>query len=183
MELSAETVSEIYGQKQLQTPEEARISFQSETISVCESSELCSPRASRISLQPGEYSASIYYRPDEELKELEDSPTLGIDAVVVSFSDNEIARWEEVVDDDEEPLVDSGNLIDFVLGDQSTISDHEDEITETLEECHTEGFEVCEESGALVVYVGEVALEHKFFWALDADSNPTKLAGFFVYPS
>lgn len=182
MEINADIASEIFRQKQSQDPAQATVSLPSGNLVICESAELDEPRVAKTKLPAGDYPVHIYYLPEEELQELDASPTVGIDAIVVGFSDKEIVRWEEVTDDEDEPLVDSGNLIDFVIGDQNTISDLEDDIAAAMEDCYTEGFEACGENAALAVYVGEVALEHKFFWAFDADSKPAKLFGVFAYP-
>ena len=171
-------ISEFYQNKLKTKSQKTTVNFSTGNISLFESMNINDAGILNKIVPPGIYKIDIYYLPKNRLKDLEASPTVGIEAVVVNFNDNNIISWEEVTGS----KIDLGNMIDFVIADHPSLDQIKDEISDVLEDCYTEGFETCRKELALVVYVGEVAIEHKFYWALDADGNPVKLVGAFRYP-
>jgi len=177
-----ERVAAFVAEKLQTSADEAQIVLESGNIMLSECSNVASTARLNKSVPPGTYKVSVYYLPDDMREELEDSATMGIDSVVVHFGDGEIAGWEDVATVEGESPVDCGNLIDIVIADQEAGESAEDEIASALEDCYTEGFETCAQEAALVVYVGEVAIDHEFYWAVDGGGRPLKLVGIFKYP-
>jgi len=163
-------------------PEKTSVDFPSGEIVLVESCGIDEPRCLDKQVAPGTYGVDIYRLSDERMQGYDAEPTCGISAMVVHFSDRAIATWQEVETEAGESPVDSGNLIDFVLTDEASLASVSDEVESLLEDCHTDGFGTTEEESALVCYIGEVALEHKLHWGLDAEGNVVKLFGFFTYP-
>lgn len=171
-------IAEIYQSKLKTKPQETTVNFPTGEISLFESMNVANAGILNKTVPPGRYKVDIYYLPENRLADLEASPTVGVDAVIVNFNDNKITSWEEITDSN----IDFGNMIDFVIADHTSLNKIENEVPDVLEDCYTDGFGTCSEEYALVVYVGEIALEHKFYWALDEKANPVKLAGVFRYP-
>lgn len=133
------------------------------------------------SVPAGTYSTDICYLPSQALKELEGSPTLGIDGFIVHFADRPVASWQAVKTIKEESPVDIGDLIDVVVFDAEASALVQERAPLVLEDCYSDGFGGCAKGAGFVIYVGEVALEHDFYWGLDKDDQPVKLVGMFRY--
>lgn len=175
------SIDKIYEQKTAGEPEQTQINFSSGRICLFESGNVDAAKALDKKVKPGTYTIDIFRLSDEVMREFEDSPASGISALVVNFTDKKVTSWQEVTNKKGKSPIDSGNVIDLVVADFETLESLSEHLESLLDDCYSDGFATSEES-ALVCYIGEVALEHKLYWGLDAADKVARLFAFFVYP-
>ena len=130
---------------------------------------------------PGSYPAFIH-QSDQEFDAV---PTVGVDGVLVRFADRPVATWEEARTADDEPLIEASDVIGLCFGDAETFSSDEslgEETQSTLDDVCTDDGVGEVEGKAVVVYIGEVAIEHRMYCGLDDAGELVALVGAFRYP-
>lgn len=132
-------------------------------------------------IPPGEYALNIYYLKDELMEKIEAQPTLGINYLELNISEQQICYWVEAKNVHDEPPIDPEVAIGFVITDRDALKQISSIIPSAVEQSYTEGVESIGKDSGWAIYLGEIALEQRFYWALDKDQNPVKLTGYFRY--
>ncbi|MBU1068005.1 hypothetical protein KJ975_00415 [Myxococcota bacterium] len=174
------SIDKIYELKTAKEPEKTQINLSSGKLCLFESGNIDAAKALDRKVQPGTCTIDIFRLSDDVMPKYEASPTSGISAVVLHFTDKVVTTWQEVTSRQGTSPIDSGDMVDWVVADHETLDGVAEQLEPLLDDCYSDGFATCE--SALVCYVGEVALEHRFFWGLDAAGKAAKLFAFFVYP-
>jgi predicted DNA-binding WGR domain protein len=129
---------------------------------------------------PGGYRVTVHH---SDL-DLEGLPTAGVDALMIALSDQPTVKWKEAASTTTQRALD-GDVIDLCLGDETWLASCDQarpKIEQTLEHVRDDEGVGMVGNDAVVVYVGEVAVEHRLHIGFDAAGVATALLASFRYP-
>jgi hypothetical protein len=163
------------------TEPDATLSLTSGALAVASPGGLAQRRVLAQPVAPGSYPAFVHMSEQE----FDAVPTAGVDGFWLRLGDAPVARWEEAKTADDEPLIDTGDTVGFCVGD-AEIFESDGELGDAIQQvfdddCTTDGVAAVEDK-AVVVYVGEVAVEHRCYCGFDAADGLVALVGVFQYP-
>jgi len=133
---------------------------------------------------PGTYKIDTYYYEDSE-DDYEVSPTSLLNFIVININDEIIESWEEISEKNygyPNPISNVNELVSFLITDKSCIKKLKPDVIDAITDyCSGDGIGVYDKDTAIVFYIGEVAVENRFYWALNKNNQPIKLVGYFRY--